>query len=165
VCWSAKLQDILVIWAEPNLWKGQVSYDRLQSAATLYLTLQELRRRLAIPALRRKNLEYFAFVINRTPEIARLAVDPYEDLVQMPAPLGKRPMMNTPLPDLHGKLRAEPVPPKLHGLVANIDATLEQKIFNLPKRQWVEDIHNYHHANVPGMDCESAEARSARQKA
>ena len=48
---------------------------------------QEPQRRLAIPALRCKDLEHLTFVINRAPQIARLAIDPHEHLVQMPAPL------------------------------------------------------------------------------
>ena len=39
----------------------------------------------AIPALRGENLEYLAFVINGPPRVVRLAVDPDEHLVQVPA--------------------------------------------------------------------------------
>ncbi len=44
-------------------------------------------------------------------------------------------LVDTPLPDLRGEHRTEPVPPEPHGFVANIDTTLKQKIFNLPQRQ------------------------------
>ena len=43
----------------------------------------------AIPAFRRENRKYLAFVINRTPQVVRLAIDPDEHLVQVPSPLGK----------------------------------------------------------------------------
>ncbi len=43
--------------------------------------------------------------------------------------------MNAPLPDLRGEHRTEPVPPKPHDFVADIDTALEQEIFYLPKRQ------------------------------
>ena len=38
-------------------------------------------------------------MIYRTPEIMRLSIDPDEHLVQVPAPLRKRPMMKASLPD------------------------------------------------------------------
>ena len=40
--------------------------------------------------------------------------------------------VNTPLPDLCREHRAEPVPPETHRLVADVDATLEQEILDLP---------------------------------
>jgi hypothetical protein len=42
-------------------------------------------------------------------------------------------MMNAPLPDLRGKHRTETIPPQSHRLVVDIDATLEQQIFDLPE--------------------------------
>jgi hypothetical protein len=42
-------------------------------------------------------------------------------------------MMNAPVPDLRGEQRAKPVPPEPKRLVADIDATFEQRIFNLPQ--------------------------------
>ncbi len=70
---------------------------------------------------------------HRTPEIMRLSIDPDEHLVQVPMSLRKRPMMNAPFPDLRGEHRTEPVPPETHRFVADIDATFEQQIFNLPQ--------------------------------
>ena len=43
-------------------------------------------------------------------------------------------MVDTPLPDLRGEHRTEPVPPEPYRLVADIDATLEQQILDLPQR-------------------------------
>ena len=56
-------------------------------------------------------------------------------------------MMGSPLPDLRGKHRPEPVPPQPHRLVADIDAMLEQNIFYPPKRQRVADVHHKHEAD------------------
>jgi hypothetical protein len=42
-------------------------------------------------------------------------------------------MMYAPLPDLRGEHGTEPVPLEPHSFVANIDATLEKKIFDLPQ--------------------------------
>ncbi len=44
-------------------------------------------------------------------------------------------MMNASFPYLSGKHRTEPVPPEPYRLMANIEATLEQNIFYLSKRQ------------------------------
>jgi hypothetical protein len=80
--------------------------------------------------LRDENLKYLAFVFNRTPQVVRLAIVPDEHLVEVPSPLEKALMMlNALLPYLSGKDGTEPVPPKPHGFMANIDATLEQNIF------------------------------------
>ncbi len=92
-----------------------------------------------IPAFRRENLKYLAFVINRTPEVVRLAIDPDEPLVQVPSPLGNRPMMNASFRDRGGEHRTEPVPPQPYRLVADVYTPLEQNIFYLPKRQWIAD--------------------------
>ncbi len=81
----------------------------------------------------RENLEHLAFMINRAPKIVRLAIDPDEYLVEVPAPLRKRSMMNASFPDLRGEHRTEPVPPEPDRLVADIDATFEQQIFDLPQ--------------------------------
>ena len=42
-------------------------------------------------------------------------------------------MMNAPLPDLCGEQWAKPVPPVPHRLVADIEATLEQEVLDLPQ--------------------------------
>ena len=64
-----------------------VGYDRSRPAVTLHRPLQELHRSPAIPALRRKYLEHLSFVINCPPQVMRLATDPDEHLIQVPAPL------------------------------------------------------------------------------
>jgi len=58
----------------------------LWPTVTLHRTLQKLKRSPAIPAFRRKSLEHLAFVIDSAPEVMRLAVDPHEHLVRVPAP-------------------------------------------------------------------------------
>ena len=63
-----------------------VGYDRPRPAATLHRALHELQRCAAIPALRREYLKHLAFVINRTPEVMRLAIYSDEHLVRVPTP-------------------------------------------------------------------------------
>ena len=41
--------------------------------------------------------------------------------------------LNSALPDLGGEHRTETVPPEPHRLVTNVDAALEQQIFDLPQ--------------------------------
>ena len=86
-------------------------------------------------------------MIHGAPEVMRLPVDPDEHFIQVPAPVRIRPVMNAPFPDLRGEYRAEPVPPKTHRLVADVDATLEQQIFNLPQGKRIADVHHDREAN------------------
>jgi hypothetical protein len=76
-------------------------------------------------------------VIDSPPEIAELAVDLHEHLIQMPTPLGEAAQMRNPLlSDLRREHRAEPVPPKSDGLMADVDPTFGQQILDVAQRQW-----------------------------
>jgi hypothetical protein len=100
----------------------------------LHRTFQKPERGLAIPPPAGKNLEDLAFVIHGAPQVMRLAADPDERFIQMLSPLGMTSMLlNSPLPDLCSEHRTEPVPPEPHCFVADIDAPLEQEIFDLPQ--------------------------------
>jgi hypothetical protein len=54
------------------------TFEASSAEKTLHRALQEPQRG---PALRCENLKHLAFVIHRTPEIMRLAIDPDEHLV------------------------------------------------------------------------------------
>jgi hypothetical protein len=98
----------------------------------LFRTADDIRQScLAIPPFRRKYFVHLTFVIDRSPQIMRLAVDPNENLVQVPAPVRIRMMMNPSLADRSSEHRAEPVPPETHRLVAHVDAAFEQQILDL----------------------------------
>jgi hypothetical protein len=43
-------------------------------------------------------------------------------------------MMKASFPDLVGEHRTETVPPEPHRLVTNVDATLNEQVFDLPQR-------------------------------
>ncbi len=96
-------------------------------------------------------------MINRTPQGVRLAIDPDENLVEVPSPLGKALMMDPSFPYLSGKDGTEPFPQEPHGFMADIDAALEQNIFHLPKRQWSADIHLHREADHLGRAVELTE--------
>ena len=50
--------------------------------------------------------------------------------------------MHTAVPDLRGNHWTNAVPPVPHGLMADVDAALTQKIFDLSQRYVVADIHH-----------------------
>ena len=62
--------------------------------------------------------------------------------------------MNTACPDLRGKQRTKAVPPIPHGLMADLDAALEQEIFDLSQRQRVSDIQHHREADHFGRTVE-----------
>ena len=66
-------------------------------------------------------------------------------------------MMNTPLADLRNEHRTEAVPPEPHRLVADVDASLKQQIFDLPQRERITDVHHHREANNVGRTVETAE--------
>ncbi len=59
-------------------------------------------------------------------------------------------MMDAPLPDLRGEHRTEPVPPKPHCFVADIDTALERQIFYLSQGQRITDVHHHREADHLG---------------
>jgi len=70
----------------PSVRPKPISYDRMWSAIALHGAPYEFQRSLAISALGRENLEHLAFMIDSTPKVMGLAIDPDEHLVQMPPP-------------------------------------------------------------------------------
>ncbi len=52
-------------------------------------------------------------------------------------------MNNAPFPDLRGEHRAEPVPPKTHRFVTDVDTAFGQKIFDPTQRQRIPDVHHH----------------------
>ncbi len=51
---------------------------------------------------------------------------------------------------LRGKHRTELVPPESNRLMANVDAVVEQKVFDLSQREWVTNIHHNREADRLG---------------
>ena len=124
-----------------------VSDNHFRLTIALHRALQKTQRRLAIPTFRGENLKHLALVIHGAPEVMRLAVDPHEHFVQVPAPGRIRPLMNASFPDLSGEHRTEPVPPQPHRLVTDVDATLEQDLLDLAKRQRIPDVQHHRKAD------------------
>ena len=55
---------------------------------------------------------------------------------------------------LRSKRRAEPIPPIADGFVADINATLMQQIFDIPKREWKSDVQHHRQADDFGAGFE-----------
>ena len=89
---------------------------------------------------------------------------PDEYLVQVPAPLRKRPMMKASFSDRGRKHRTEPVPPKPYRLVADVDAPLEQNILDLSQRQRIADIHHHREPDHLGRAVEITEGIAHRPR-
>ena len=68
--------------------------------------------------------------------------------------------LNSPLPDLRGDHWTKPVPPETHGLVADINATLEQQIFDLPQRERITNVHHHREADDLRLTVKITEATS-----
>jgi len=134
-----------------------VSHDRTWPAIAFHHPLEKLQCSLAIPALRRKDLQYLAFVIYRTPQIMRLSIDPDKHLVQVPTLVRNRSSLNTTFSNLRGKHRTETVPPEPHCLVTDVEAPLEENILDLPQRQRIADIHHHREADHLGRAVEITE--------
>ena len=66
-------------------------------------------------------------------------------------------MMIPALADLRGKQLTEPVPPVAHGLVADVDATLDQQVLDLPQRQREANIHHHSEPDHFGQAVEITE--------
>ena len=98
----------------------------------------------SIPALGHKGFQDFAFVIAGPPEVVGDTVDLYEDLIQMPPPVGQGAHASDPFPpDLGGKHRAEAKSPEPHRPVADVDAVLLQKVFDVAKRKQEPNLHHH----------------------
>src|SRR5271157_2174692 len=83
-------------------------------------------------------------MVDGAPEIAELAVDLHEGLIQMPPPLRIATHVRHPLlSDLGGEHRAKPVPPKPDGLVADVDPALGQQILDVAQRQRISHVHHH----------------------
>lgn len=96
-------------------------------------------------------LEELALVINRTPQVMKLAVDPHIGFVQVPFPMSASPHPAYPLAANVGrKHQTKTAPPEPHRLVADIHPALNQKIFHVPQRERIPHVERYYHTDDLG---------------
>ena len=125
-----------------------VSHAYLSLAIPLQRLLEEAQRRRLVALLCDVTFEDLTFVIDSSPQVTRLAINLYEQLIDMPAPVSKAFHPTYPLPlNNCGEHRTKPVPPVPHGFVTNVYASLSQQIFHVPKAQWKADIHHHNQAD------------------
>ncbi len=78
----------------------------------------------------------------------RLSVDFYENLVQVPLPIGvSAQVLDAFLANFCSKNQAEPVPPVANRFVADVDAALVQQVLDVPERKREANIHHHRQAN------------------
>ncbi len=65
--------------------------------------------------------------------------------------------MNAAFPKLSCKQGTKAIPPVPHRLVADVDATLEQNVFDLAQRQRIADIHHHGQPDDLGRGLEITE--------
>ena len=119
---------------------------------------EKLQRRGLVPLRRDDRFQDLAFMVDSPPEIAELAVDLHERLIQMPPPLRIAAHVRHPLlSDLSGKHRAELVPPKPNRLMADVDPALGQEILDVAQRQRVLHVHQHRQTDYLGRAVEIAE--------
>jgi hypothetical protein len=107
--------------------------------------LRKLQRRGFVPLRSDDRFQNLALMVDGAPEIAELAVDLHERLIQMPTPLRiATHVRDALLSDLGSKHRTKPVPPKPDRLMADVDPALGQQILDVAQRQWVSHIHHHH---------------------
>ena len=97
-------------------------------------------------------------MVDSSPEIAGLAIDLHKDLIEVPPPLRDLAhVASSSHPDLAGEHRPETVHPCPNALVANVDAALVEKVFDVAKRQWKSDVHRHRNLDDLGRRFEIAE--------
>jgi len=73
-------------------------------------------------------------------------------------------MMKASFPDLVGEHRAEAIPPEPQRLVTDVDAALEQNIFDLSQRQRIADKHHHRKADHLGRAVETTKGIAHRRR-
>lgn len=113
-----------------------VSHYRLGLAVTLQRFLHKCQCRSFIAALGDEGLEDFTLVIDRAPQVVRLAVDLYVHLIKMPLPMPKNAYLADALAaNIRREQRAKSVPPQPNRLMAKVDSAFEQQILDVPQLQ------------------------------
>lgn len=122
--------------------------DFIGGAVPFQRLLHEPQRGLLVSCLGDVALEYLSLLIHRTPQVMQLSIDLYVNLVEVPFPLSETPRPTYPLAlDIGCKERTEPVPPKSHRLVANINPALGQQVLYIPQTQRKPHIHHHNQAD------------------
>ena len=95
--------------------------------------LEEFQCGFLIPGLGHEAFQDLTLVIDGAPKVVPFAIDLHENLVEMPLPMARSQPLDPEFPDLRGEHRPEPMPPKPHRFVADVDAPFMQQILDIPQ--------------------------------
>ena len=125
-----------------------IRHDRARCPVALHRFSQELKCCRFVSSFGDVAFQNFAFMIDRSPKVVGHTINLHVDLIDMPTPLRDlTKSLRSPLPDLAGKHRSEPVPPIPNCLVADFNAALVKEILNVSKRERETDIHHHREAD------------------
>ena len=111
-----------------------VSHDGSRRAVSFHRFLQERKCSLLIPGFCHVAFQHLTFVVDGAPQVMLYAVDLHEDLIEMPLPLRMLPHKARAFrPDLAGEDWTKKIDSEPYVLMANIDAALMKKVFNVAK--------------------------------
>ena len=88
---------------------------------------QEIQRSLLVARPGDETFQHLVLVIHRPPKVMHLTVGPHKHLVEVPLPVAGVRALDPSILDLGRDHRAEPMPPKPDGLVANVNAALVEQ--------------------------------------
>jgi hypothetical protein len=131
--------------------------DRLWRAVALQRLLYEAQGSRLVAGFGNVALEDLALVVDRAPQVHHLAVHLDVHLIEMPSPVFEAPHAADPLPaDVGGEQRTEPVPPVPHRFMTDVDAALEQEVFDVAQAQRKPHVHHHDEADHLRRRVESA---------
>ena len=117
--------------------------DSLRSSVPFQLFFQELERGMPISFPGYKGIKDGVLLVDSAPEVERLVYDFHEDFVKVPTPVVRTLMQSfLPLFELLRTQSTKPVPPKPYCLVAYIDPSLVEQVFDLTQRQRIPHVHH-----------------------
>jgi len=108
----------------------------------------EFQGRPLVPALLNQDVENFAFAIHGAPQVHLLAADVHENLVDVPMIKGSR----TAFADPAGIGLPEFQHPQTNRLVSDVDASLREKILDIPGAHRKTEIEPNGLSNNVGME-------------
>ena len=121
VCSQSELSSSLQLVSRAVAGRPTVPLQRL---------LQKPQRCGFVTFLRDIGFQNLALVIDRAPEVMHLTVYLHEHLFETPPPGARTHALDPAFPDLGREHRPEPMPPEPDRLVADLDASLAQKILD-----------------------------------
>ena len=114
--------------------------DDLWWSILLHRFLQKSQCSPAVATFGDKGSQHLALVIDSPSQIVSVAIDLYEGLVEVPAPVRICVLMNPTFSYFDCENWAEPVPAKSYHLMADVDALFMKEVFNITERWWKPHI-------------------------